>query len=353
MTIGNVEPALTRALLIGLPETGKTTFVAALWHVVSNDEVEGALKLKARPEDSEHLDAIAQRWLRAEETLRTSRDHEQFPSMSLQAPSGESIAALTVPDLAGDRYKTILKNREWEPEFDASVRSSYGFLIFVHPGKIVSPDLIADVPSPRVDVADIGGTVGGATAVDDADREASSKTAHDRTTAHGAEAGEGSPALPAAAGPPDAAGDLAEDGASESLHGDPAKWATAPALVDLAQLLVGRNQNPDLRLTIIVSAWDFARDSVELVGDVWTDKASPARWLARELPLLYQYISGSPEKFEFRVYGVSAHGGDPDTDRAELLAHTEASHKIVVVGGDASEHDISEPLRWVARLVPG
>ena len=32
-------------LMMGLPQAGKTTFLAAMWHVLCGDDVNGALKL--------------------------------------------------------------------------------------------------------------------------------------------------------------------------------------------------------------------------------------------------------------------------------------------------------------------
>ena len=52
-----------KQLLIGLPETGKTTFLAALWQVVESDEVPGALRLEKLHGDREHLNKIRADWL--------------------------------------------------------------------------------------------------------------------------------------------------------------------------------------------------------------------------------------------------------------------------------------------------
>lgn len=60
-------------LMIGLPQTGKTTFLAALWHVVKNlHEVPGALSLKKLQGDQEHLNRICDNWLEFKQVARTN-----------------------------------------------------------------------------------------------------------------------------------------------------------------------------------------------------------------------------------------------------------------------------------------
>ena len=46
-----------RALLVGLPESGKTTFLAALWHIIASGDVNESLVLGAAGPSMEHLNA--------------------------------------------------------------------------------------------------------------------------------------------------------------------------------------------------------------------------------------------------------------------------------------------------------
>jgi hypothetical protein len=42
-------------LICGLPASGKTTFIAALWYLLSNREISTALKLGSLPEERIYL----------------------------------------------------------------------------------------------------------------------------------------------------------------------------------------------------------------------------------------------------------------------------------------------------------
>src|SRR2546426_12094390 len=61
-----------RVLMIGLPNTGKSTFLAALWHVVQQEDVPGSLVLERFPDGNrEYIAALHARWLRCEPVDRT------------------------------------------------------------------------------------------------------------------------------------------------------------------------------------------------------------------------------------------------------------------------------------------
>ena len=74
-----------KQLVIGLPSSGKTTFIAALWHTVTNDEVPGALKLEKLHGDSKHLNAIKSAWIKCCPVDRTISSDE-IVSMRLTHP---------------------------------------------------------------------------------------------------------------------------------------------------------------------------------------------------------------------------------------------------------------------------
>ena len=56
-----------QCLMVGLPGTGKTTFLAALWHVAKSHEVPGSMRLERREGDQEYLNWIADEWSKCAE----------------------------------------------------------------------------------------------------------------------------------------------------------------------------------------------------------------------------------------------------------------------------------------------
>ncbi|MGP1667590.1 MAG: TRAFAC clade GTPase domain-containing protein, partial [Rhodanobacter sp.] len=50
-------------VIIGFPESGKTTFLAALWHLITERDVATELRFHTlRSGEASHLNAIAARW---------------------------------------------------------------------------------------------------------------------------------------------------------------------------------------------------------------------------------------------------------------------------------------------------
>ena len=110
-------------------------------------------------------------------------------------------------------------------------------------------------------------------------------------------------------------------------------------LVDLLQLLCGHIEKERFRLAVIVSAWDLVL-SQEL----------PIEWLAKELPLLNQFLINAHCRLDFRVYGVSAQGGQLPDDVDRLTAYSKASDRIQVVLDGLPSHDITAPIRWALNV---
>ena len=279
-----------QALLVGLPASGKTTFVAALWHVITSQDVDGALALDSLEPSVEHLNELSSRWNSFEEANRTSSNAENISAIRIGSSSEEPIR-IVVPDLAGESIQQSLVDRRWKPEFSEFVRGSTGVLLFVHPGKIRQAWSIAD-------------------AIDVADEELQ----------------------------PASGADMANESAEREWRPD--NVPTDVELVDLLQLLCGHIDKQRFRLAVIVSAWDLV-----------DDQGPPSKWLAKELPLLEQFLISARSQIDLRVYGVSAQGGQLPRDSTQLQSFVKASDRIQVVLDDAApSHDITAPLRWVVNV---
>jgi len=257
--------------MVGLPETGKTTYLAALWHVVETADVDGALCLRKLHGDRRYLDAIRDNWLSFKETERTKTADEQMVSMVLKGPEERDVE-LFLPDIAGESFDGHWTDRRWEKEFDDLVQEVGGALLFVHPRTIVDPH--------RIETAD---------------------------------------------------SILEELQIEEPVTEEPVKNTIKPfdskevptqvKLVELLQFIETRKKNMmSFNISIIVSAWDLVEDQ----------EKCPERWLANRLPLLSQYLKSNDETFLYRVFGVSAQGGDLKEDIDKLTETMRPSDRIKV-----------------------
>jgi hypothetical protein len=269
--------------IIGLPGSGKTTFLAALWHLLDAGEVSSKFVLDKLVGDHTHLNMIVDAWRRCEEVPRTSMAAEAKVSIHVRETATEQTAVLHFPDLSGESFERQLSTRSCTCEYVEGFEGSGGILLFV----------TADRSSDGMAILDVSSVIPG------------------------------------------------ED-VLEQLE-DHREWAPEMVsmqvnLVDLLQFLQYLPFRRGIRrVAVIVSAWDV----------VETPDLEPAHWLERELPLLYQFLISNPNSFEFQVYGVSAQGGDVKSDhKSELILKT-PSTRISCIGPETDPHDLTSPIVWL------
>ena len=278
-------------VIIGLPESGKTTFLAALWHLITERDVETALMFHTlRSGETSHLNEISARWRDAKVQDRTAVGGNRLVSMNLK-DAAETPVRITFPDVPGEAYRRMTEERDCEPEIVDTLQAS-GVLLFIHADTIRPPKWVVDEV-----------------------------------------------ALSKAVGLTIPAG--------QEVPWHPRLAPTQVQLVDLLQLL--RSAPLDVgprRLAIMLSAWDKADG----------EGLSPAAYLKGKLPLLAQYLHRGADEWTWRVYGLSAQGGEYDAiasgaarkPDAEALRNLDRpSTRIRLVGGAHETHDLTEPLAWL------
>lgn len=271
--------------ILGLPRSGKTTFLAALWHLIDAGEVDSKLVLDKLVGDHKYLNGIVEAWRRCEEVPRTPRAGEMNVSMQVHEPMTGRRIVLQFPDLSGESFEDQFASRTCRPEYVEGFTRDGGILLFVN----------ADRPLDGITLLDLQPAI-----VGDVDSQST------------AAAREWTPEL-------------------------------APEQVRLVEVLQFLQRPPFIhrqrRLAVCVSAWDVIADP----------RPSPDEWLAREMPLLGQFLRNNPESFSVRVYGISAQGGDVRgiEKRSELALQT-PSQRIQCVGHHADPHDLTAPLVWLS-----
>ena len=280
-------------VVMGLPGSGKTTFLAALWHLVSEKEVPCKLTyVSLQTGNIEHLHEIASQWRAAKKQERTAQGGDKLVSMILKAEGGHP-QTVTFPDVAGEAFLQMWGLRECD-ETVAGWLKNPGAMIFIHADKVTVPKWVID---EKLLLEDLGI-------------------------------------------PPE------DEGRAEEV----VDWSpnVAPTQVQLVDLLQSMQTEPldvgPRRLAIILSAWDKAAGR----------GLSPEEYLAKRMPLLNQFLKhGLDHRWETRIYGVSAQGGDFDDDKATLpdaerLRDIDLpSQRISVVYAGTESNDLTEPLQWL------
>lgn len=285
------EEHLKNLFMIGLPESGKTTFLASLWHMVETGTLPESLTLATLPEVRDYLESIRSNWLTVTNSIRTVGEINEC-TLSLQNEKKGSHFDLFIPDLSGELYDQMFEKRACDEKFYQLFKNAHGILLFIHPNKLMTGASILEADSLI------------------------EKTQPTEDT-------------------PEDSQELPEKPWS------PEDIPTQVKLVDLLQLIIGLNSNKSIKkIAIIISAWDLLPDQSLL----------PAQWLKDRLPLLWQYLISHQAKYSFEVFGISAMGGDPDTDKESLLSHSNPIDRISINGNISlgiKPHDITFPIEWL------
>ncbi len=318
-----------RHVVIGFQSSGKTTYAAALWHLVDSRDTPTVLTKGLHNGDYRYLEKIASAWEQGWQVDHTAFGTWQPITINLRSEAGGDEVMLSFVDMSGETFERVFATREFDEHVEGMARDCEGLLLFVTALRLVDDVSIVDVgmafPDEMPDEVD---------EVEDDDAAQLSQTA----------IGQNADAQCTEASPKSAT-------TVESQGPDEFTPSRTPRQVQMTDLLDAFSEEPialsPVRVVVIVSAWDKAPKNM-----------TPDRWLAERMPLLDQYLRTHGDEFETRVYGVSAQGGVLPTkdkphepsDRQALLAERIASQRIRVVGHDASQHDLTHPIAWLSGL---
>ena len=278
------EPTSAKTLMVGLPGTGKTSFLALLFLALVHDPDGNGPTLTAYEQDRAYLNRIAKKLQQCEPADRTQVGDEQGLSLALSMPDGGQSMRLVVPDLSGETWEAAHVERVLEESVWDDAEASAGFMLF----------------------ASVTGFEGSPTI----------------------EEGKQAAAL---------LGQKSQDWAegSRAVQGD-APSATQVALVDLIQILSKLHDRP-FNLSLVLSAYDTV-DRTQI---------PPSAWVEQNAPLLAQFLQGNASHIRTRIYGVSAQGGDYNSDAAiEELAEQTILDRAFVLDASGQSVGVHVPLLW-------
>ena len=289
----------TKLIFVGLPSSGKSTFIAALWHVVQMGGLPNSLKLDKVIGNREYVEALHSSWLKCEPVSRTQSSSRQAITMKLKAVETTNITEVVFPDLAGEIYDEQWRERRWSQEYVDLVDETAGIALFIHADHKYKPAMITDY-TPLVQESDTS----------------------------------------------------EEQEATNLPEYNPDKACKQVKMVELLQFHVSQIAHAQpMKVAVIVSAWDVIEtvNKVEQESNPFHLKITPELFIEREVPLLYQYLRANPETITSKIYGVSAQGGDLETDIDQLRREMKQANRIQVVFDEQDSHDITEPLKWLIQ----
>ena len=293
-------------VVCGLPGSGKTTFLAALWHVVQSGETETCLRLKSLDyAEYEYVNAIRDRWQRGLRQPRTVGVAGTV-GIDLMDEDGNNVQVL-FPDHSGETYDSMWVTRTCSKAVADYLQNRNGLLLFLRSEGMKKP-------LPLIDII---------------------------TTEAEMQAALPSPTLSGGGTAP-----VPDDQSGQA-------WAAEDApdqvkIVDILQILSSHMPaHHEEKLAIFVSAWDVVDENL-----------SPEGFIEKELPLLHQYLTNAEHGFDINIYGLSAQGGEYVKENHEgelpqelsnLLNLRNASARIKLVSDAEPTNDLTNPIAWLMK----
>lgn len=283
MEISNVK---NNCILIGLPQSGKSTFIAALWHVVESKEIDDSIKITSLPNDREYLNELRESWHECK-AIERNKTEDKFQISLYISRNDIEYDELLFPDVSGEMYESQFESRKLENEYISMIESARSIIFFINPDFLKKPVLISEADFIPI------------------------------------------------------------NSSNSSTKAKLKQWEyedtpTQVILVDLLQM-ISIYLHKRIKLAVILSAWDVIHNSI----DKKLNKMKPADWVTNNLPLFHQYLISNKSQFDFSFFGVSAQGAKYYGDNLILHKHEKPSDRIIVQKDDEITKDISLPIKWI------
>ena len=123
--------------LLGLPQTGKSTYLGALWQIIQ-DLSQTSIFEEDVTGDRSYVDELGIRVSKAVEISRTEVDSRGRLAIKLRF-EGEGIVTVNVPDLSGESARQLIEDRVWRKTLVDAIESADSLILFVHPERIDAP----------------------------------------------------------------------------------------------------------------------------------------------------------------------------------------------------------------------
>lgn len=133
-----------KCFIMGLPEAGKTTYLAALWYVLKNSS-HSKLTVKKYTGNLSYITNISGKWVNTEKIERTKPTYEEKSIILTLEDDEKDIISLSIPDLSGESFQNQYEKREAEKGIAEYVKESEGILLFINPDTIKEPFLISEL----------------------------------------------------------------------------------------------------------------------------------------------------------------------------------------------------------------
>ena len=258
-----------KIFIIGEPAAGKSTFLAALWHSVTQGIKDTEYQLDHMGMNVSYLYGLEGKWINGEKLDRTKITQEISEQTVFLKNENEKLE-IEFPDLSGETFQNIYDYRNLSPDLYEKINRADAILYIINVDNIHTFEYIADIKKWI--------------------RKSSSNKEQNEEPK------------------------IQERKPSQD---DP----TAIQVLDLLQI-ISKIKRKKIKLGIVFSAWDLVEDMKNV---------NPRSYLKDNLFILWQYLEANKNLFDTKIWGVSAQGGKIEELEEKGLLSKEAIERIIVI----------------------
>lgn len=135
---------ITKSYIVGLPESGKTTFLGALAYTIMNSMPNVNMFELDKVENLDYMNNLAIIWSKCEEIGRTNLDQYESTTLFLKDGLGNRVE-LKLADQSGEEFKKVVMNRSMTENMYTEIMECNNIFLFVNPNVIKKDVMINDI----------------------------------------------------------------------------------------------------------------------------------------------------------------------------------------------------------------
>lgn len=292
-----------KVFMIGMPSSGKTTYLASLCRLLlyGGQETGWKLDVKDVPEGFERVQILIKNINSYKAVKRTYGLELNNVALSLYNQNQEWMQ-FVVPDSSGEIFRDLVYDRRIASNIMDHIVESDMLLFFINVNTMIWEERIK---------------LGEKSAIKQLNEEQGDKVTQSAE---------------------DIVEEYARDRENEQIKSkeqvknkekEQKKYNNQSALVELLQIIIYLVPH-SLNIRFVISAWDLVEKEFK------QDKVTPKEYIKIKLPLLYQYLEFNSKLIDYEIWGVSAQGGDfDDEDDLKKLQSNDGEDYICVVDSKA------------------
>lgn len=292
-----------KVFMIGMPSSGKTTYLASLCRLLlyGGQETGWKLDVKDVPEGFERVQILIKNINSYKAVKRTYGLELNNVALSLYNQNQEWMQ-FVVPDSSGEIFRDLVYDRRIASNIMDHIVESDMLLFFINVNTMISEERIK---------------LGEKSAIKQLNEEQGDKVTQSAE---------------------DIVEEYARDRENEQIKSkeqvknkekEQKKYNNQSALVELLQIIIYLVPH-SLNIRFVISAWDLVEKEFK------QEKVTPKEYIKIKLPLLYQYLEFNSKLIDYEIWGVSAQGGDfDDEDDLKKLQSNNGEDYICVVDSKA------------------